>query len=121
MRVNECIQCIGFPCGDVTYQSYSVPSVEMNPQEFSIILISEAAPANPADYYYAEGKPLFRQTTVQAFKDAGAHVTSMQDILDLGVYLTTAVKCEKQDMASKQTPSKCARLSWNKNWHYSLM
>lgn len=30
-----------------------------------------------------------------AFQDAGAAVESVQDILDLGVYLTTAVKCGK--------------------------
>jgi uracil-DNA glycosylase len=58
-------------------------------------LISEAAPANPDDYYYAEGDPLFQQTTVQAFQDAGAKVASIQDILGMEVYLTTAVKCGK--------------------------
>ena len=58
-------------------------------------MISEAAPVDPTDYYYAVGNPLFQQTTVQAFRDAGAEVTSVQDILNLGVYLTTAVKCAK--------------------------
>jgi uracil-DNA glycosylase len=69
--------------------------VDVKPRDVSIILISEAAPANPGDYYYARGKPLFQQTTVQAFNDAGAEVKSIKDILDLGVYLTTAVKCAK--------------------------
>lgn len=32
---------------------------------------------------------------MQAFINAGADSTSIQDILDLGVYLTTAVKCGK--------------------------
>jgi uracil-DNA glycosylase len=67
----------------------------VDPEKVSIILISEAAPASPADYYYAAGNPLFAQTTVQAFQDAGAKVSSIQDILDLGVYMTTAVKCGK--------------------------
>jgi uracil-DNA glycosylase len=58
-------------------------------------MVSEAAPADPDDYYYAEGNPLFQQTTVQAFNDAGVNVSSVQDILKLGVYLTTAVKCAK--------------------------
>ncbi|UCC49911.1 MAG: uracil-DNA glycosylase [Gemmatimonadota bacterium] len=58
-------------------------------------MISEAAPPDPGDYYYAKGKPLFQETTVQAFRDAGAGVSSIQDILKLGVYLTTAVKCGK--------------------------
>ncbi|MBI5033522.1 MAG: uracil-DNA glycosylase [Chloroflexi bacterium] len=58
-------------------------------------MIAEAAPPDPADYYYAKGNPLFQQTTVQAFKDAGADVSTVRDILNLGVYLTTAVKCGK--------------------------
>ena len=32
---------------------------------------------------------------MQAFHEAGAEVNSIQDIIDLGVYLTTAVKCSK--------------------------
>lgn len=58
-------------------------------------MISEAPPADPAAYYYAEGNPLFAQTTVQAFRDAGAAVSSLDDVVRLGVYLTTAVKCPK--------------------------
>jgi uracil-DNA glycosylase len=95
MRTSECIHCVHFPCDDVNHQGYVVPNVDIHPQKVSVILISEAAPASPTDYYYAGGEPLFEQTTVQAFKDAGASVTSMHDILNLGVYLTTAVKCAK--------------------------
>jgi uracil-DNA glycosylase len=60
-----------------------------------MVLISEAAPTDPGDYYYAQGSPLFEQTTVQAFNEAGAEVSSIQDLLEMGVYFTTAVKCGK--------------------------
>ena len=95
MQVNECVKCEEFPCADAKHSCYIVPDVEVKPDSISMVMISEAAPANPEDYYYAEGDPLFQQTTVQAFNDAGADVSSIQDILDLGVYLTTAVKCGK--------------------------
>jgi uracil-DNA glycosylase len=95
MRVDQCIGCKDFPCTDVRHDCYVIPDVEVAPEKIRIVLISEAAPADPADYYYAAGDPLFQQTTVQAFRDAGAAVESVQDILDLGVYLTTAVKCGK--------------------------
>ena len=95
MRVNECVRCEEFPCADVKHECYIIPGVDVKPDNISMVMISEAAPANPADYYYAEGEPLFQQTTVQAFNDAGAGVSSIQDILGLGVYLTTAVKCGK--------------------------
>jgi uracil-DNA glycosylase len=95
MRVSEHVSCTDFPCADVSHEAYVVPKVDVDPAAISILLISEAAPASLADYYYAAGHPLFAQTTVQAFQDAGARVSSIQDILDLGVYLTTAVKCGK--------------------------
>jgi uracil-DNA glycosylase len=95
MRINELVGCQDFPCADVKHECYVVPNVDVAPERISIILISEAAPASPADYYYAAGNPLFAQTTVQAFQDAGAKVASIPDILNLGLYLTTAVKCGK--------------------------
>lgn len=95
MRVSKHVECTEYPCADVRHECYVIPDIEMKPDDVSIILISEAAPADPADYYYAEGDPLFQQTTVQAFNNAGADVSSIQDLLDLGVYLTTAVKCGK--------------------------
>lgn len=95
MRIDQCVGCKAFPCVDVRHEGYVVPEVEIDPDAVSIAMISEAAPADRSDYYYAEGDPLFQQTTVQAFQDAGAAVSSIQDILDLGVYLTTAVKCGK--------------------------
>mgnify|MGYP001122969049 CR=1 FL=1 len=95
MRIDELFGCKTFPCDDVRHECYRLPAVDLNPHDISIILISEVAPPDPADYYYAAGDPLFQQTTVQAFRDAGADVSSVKDILGMGVYLTTAVKCGK--------------------------
>ena len=95
MRTSECVGCTRFPCTDVKHDCYIVPDVAVNPDDVSIVMISEAAPADRRDYYYAPGESLFQQTTVQAFHDAGANVSSIQNILGLGVYLTTAVKCGK--------------------------
>jgi uracil-DNA glycosylase len=111
MRVNECIRCVKFPCDDVNHQCYVVPNVEVRPQQISVAMIAEVAPPDPGDYYYAEGDPLFQQTTVQAFNDAGAHVASVQDILNLGVYLTTAIKCGKTGYGIKATTIReCSRI-----------
>jgi uracil-DNA glycosylase len=111
MRVNQCIGCKDFPCTDVRHDCYVIPDVEVEPERVRFVLISEAAPADPADHYYAAGNPLFQQTTVQAFKDAGAAVESVQDILDLGVYLTTAVKCGKTGYGIQTaTVVECSRI-----------
>jgi len=95
MRISECIGCERFPCRDVRHESYMVPSVDFEPRYVSIVMISEATPAEHSDYYYAVGNPLFQRTTVQAFRDAGSNVSSIEDLIRLGVYFTTAVKCGK--------------------------
>jgi hypothetical protein len=111
VRVNELVGCKDLPCADVKHECYIVPNIDIEPGDVSIILISEAAPQDLGDYYYARGKPLFQGTTVQAFKDAGAEVSSIQDILELGVYLTTAVKCGKTGYGIKAaTIKECSLL-----------
>jgi uracil-DNA glycosylase len=111
MRASDFVGCQGFPCSDVQHESYVVPDADVKPEDISIVLISETAPVTPADYYYAPGNPLFEQTTVQAFRDAGANVTSVQDILRLGVYLTTAVKCGKTGYSVERiTIQECSRI-----------
>ena len=95
MRVSDCVCCSGFPCRDVKHDRCIVPGIDLKPGAVSAIMISESAPDNPGDYYYAKGNPLFQQTTVQAFNDAGVAVSSVKDILSHNIYLTTAVKCGK--------------------------
>src|SRR3972149_2278902 len=111
MQVCKHVKCERFPCLDVRHESHSVPDIDVKPNQVSIILISEATPSDPGDYYYAEGNPLFEQTTVQAFNDAGAAVSSIEDILKRGVYLTTAVKCAKTGYGLKTgTIKECSSL-----------
>ncbi len=95
MKSSDRIVCEDFPCQDTRRASYAIPGIEIDPERISIMLISEAAPENPADNYYAGAEALFARTTLLAFQDAGAKVKSMQDVLDMGIYLTTAVKCGK--------------------------
>ncbi len=95
MLISDHIRCDSFPCEDVKHDFYIVPGIEVSVDDISIVMISEAAPPDPNDYYYAGGDPLFQQTTVQAFRDAGVEVSSIRDLLEMGVYLTTAVKCGK--------------------------
>jgi uracil-DNA glycosylase len=107
VRVSDCIGCETFPCEDVLHDKYIVPQIEVDQKRISVVLISEAAPPDLADYYYTDGDPLFQQTTVQAFSDAGGDdVNSIEDILNMGVYLTTAVKCGKSGYGIKAAPIK---------------
>jgi hypothetical protein len=95
MKPSSIIQCADFPCVDTRRASCLVPDADIDTAQVSVMLISEAALEDPADGYYAGPEALFTRTTVLAFQDAGAKVASIQDILAMGVYLTTAVKCGK--------------------------
>ena len=114
MLVNECIHCPLFPCADVRHDRHYVPDADIEPAGVKTVLISECAAAETSDNYYAPGDPLFARTTLQAFQDAGVPVDSLQDILDRGVYLTTAVKCAKTGYGiARATVLTCSRLLEN--------
>jgi uracil-DNA glycosylase len=111
MKINEKINCPDFPCKDVDTRSYTLPDRDIHVENTRIIMITEAPPDDRADYFYSRGNPFYLQTTLQAFRDAGADVASMVDILDLGVYITTAIKCGKTQYAvSSETMQNCSRL-----------
>ena len=111
MKINERIKCPDFPCTDIDRNGYVIPPVDVDAEKIRILMITEASPNDRADYFYSEGNPFYLQTILQAFKDAGADVSTMQDILDLGVYITTAVKCGKTGYAvSLDTMKNCASM-----------
>ena len=111
MRVSECIQCSTFPCMDVKTDAHIVPDIEFDPALVSLVLISEAAPEDSGNYYYAEGDPLFQQTTLQSFISAGIAVDSFRELQDMGIYFTTAVKCAKTGYGIKAaTIKECSLL-----------
>jgi len=93
---------------DVNKNRYVVPDLEIEPDQIRTLMISEAPPQDAGDYFYAQNNPFYMQTTAQAFNDAGFHVSSMKDVLDLGVYVTTAIKCAKTAYAiSPETIENC--------------
>jgi uracil-DNA glycosylase len=108
---SKCVRCSDFPCLDVNKDCYRIPDVEVDPAKIKVFMVSEAPPTEPNDYFYAKGSPFYMQTTSQAFKDAGFEVTSMEDVLNLGVYITTAIKCGKTKYSiSSKTVENCSSL-----------
>lgn len=111
MKPVKYIGCSDFPCFDVNKSVYLRSAVDIQPEKVKVVMISEAPPENQEDYFYAAGEPFYLKTTLQAFNDAGISVSSMQDILDLGFYLTTAVKCSKtQYGVSAATIKNCSHI-----------
>jgi len=69
----------------------------IDPQAVRVALVCEALPENDGDYFYSGGDSLFVTNTIQAFKSAGFDdVTSIADIVKMGVYLTVAVKTHRE-------------------------
>ena len=76
--------------------SLQLPDCELDAQKVKVIMINEVPPQNPDDYFYSNAPaPDYMKTTLGLFGQAGVAVKSIQDILDLGIYITTAVKTPK--------------------------
>jgi hypothetical protein len=105
------VKCEAFPCSDVVTGNYIVPGIRLDPLRVRAVMVSEALPPDVNDYYYAEGDPLFQRTTVQAFRDAGVDAGSIGELLGMGFYFTTAVKCGKTGYGVKSgTVKECSLL-----------
>jgi uracil-DNA glycosylase len=111
MNVSGRVECRDFPCIDVVHARYTIPSVEIDLAAVQILMISEAPPPDPSDDFYAPGDPWYLQTTLQAFDQAGIEASSVADLIAVGVYITTAVKCGKTGYAiSAQTVRTCSEI-----------
>ena len=95
MKIDSQIQCHNFPCMDVKQEVYQIPQIDLDPESIRMIIISESVPKNPGDDYYQTGMPGYVRSTLMAFKDAGVEAKSIQDLIDKGIYFTSAVKCAK--------------------------
>ena len=59
-------------------------------------MVSEVPAQNPDDGFYSgKPQPNYMRSTLGLFEQAGVCAKSMEDILSLGIYITTAVKTPK--------------------------
>lgn len=72
-------------------------SIEIDPLTVRAIMINEVVPSDPSQDFYGAAHAAYLDTTIPLFQMAGAEVTSIQDILELGIYITNAVKTPKSD------------------------
>ncbi len=109
MKINTALSCT-CDCPDVDGIRY-FEKVECDPGLIRLMMISESMPADMGDYFYSSGESRFIKTTNQAFKDAGYEFSTASDYLNAGVYLTTAIKCRKNDyLVSSDTLRNCSSI-----------
>lgn len=74
-------------------------NVEVNPDMIRAILINEIVPSCPENDFYGKPDAAYMTTTIPLFRKAGIEVSSVQDILNNGIYITNAVKTPKTEYA----------------------
>ena len=71
--------------------------VEIRFESIRAVMINEVVPENPEDDFYADPGELYLSTALALFKKAGLDVNGIQDVLDMGIYVTNAVKTPKAE------------------------
>ena len=73
-----------------------VPDVVLETNSIKMIMISEVPPANSDDYFYSRNpNAAFLSCALALFKESGVRFNTIDDIIDYGIYITTAVKTPK--------------------------
>jgi len=80
-------------------QHIQLNDLELDPLKIRAILINEAVPCDPSQDFYGRQDAAYLSTTIPLFQKAGFKVQSIQDILQLGIYITNAVKTPKTEYA----------------------
>lgn len=72
-------------------------NIEIDPSAIRAVMINEVVPSDPLQDFYGIPDAEYLKTTIPLFREAGAEVGSIQDILQMGIYLTNAVKTPKTE------------------------
>ena len=73
------------------------PDCELDPAMIKVIMINEVVPKDPNDWFYSETPEAEnRRTVFGLFERAGVCVDSMSELIDRGIYITTALKTPKE-------------------------
>lgn len=73
--------------------------VNIEPETIQAIMINEVVPADSDDDFYGTFDSAYMSTAIPLFQKAGIDVSSIHDILNLGIYITNAVKTPKSEYA----------------------
>ena len=74
-------------------------NIEIDPLMIKAIMINEVVPSDVLQDFYGVPNADYLKTTIPLFQGAGAEVKSIQDILQMGIYITNAVKTPKTKYA----------------------
>lgn len=71
--------------------------LDINPLKIAAIMINEVVPIDPAQDFYGQSEAEYLKTTIPLFQKAGLQVNDIHEILNMGIYITNAVKTPKSN------------------------
>ncbi len=74
-------------------------NISIDPHTIQAIMINEVVPSDPLQDFYGSPDADYLKTTIPLLQGAGTQVTSIQDVLQKGIYITNAVKTPKTGYA----------------------
>ena len=74
-------------------------NIDIDPLTIKAIMINEVVPSDPLQDFYGTSDADYLKTTIPLLQGAGTEVTSIQDILQMCIYITNAVKTPKTEYA----------------------
>lgn len=80
-----------------TMEHIQLNNLEIDLLKIKAIMINEVVPSDPAQDFYGQSTADYLTTTIPLFQKAGFQLSGIQDILQMGVYITNAVKTPKSD------------------------
>lgn len=99
ININEYLNNI-VTTNNIASGNIQLPDVTIDINKIKVIMINEVPPINPEDYFYSKSKnPDYMKTVLKLFQNAGIKVNNICDIIEMGIYITTAVKSPKQEYA----------------------
>lgn len=73
-----------------------LPELVLDPETVRVVMLNEIVPADPAeDFYGSAPEPAYLESVFPLFREAGSGASSVEELLELGIYLTNAVKLPK--------------------------
>ena len=76
-----------------------INNIDIDPLTIKAIMINEVVPSDPLQDFYGTPDADYLKTTIPLLQGAGTEVTYIQDILQMGIYITNAVKTPKTEYA----------------------
>jgi uracil-DNA glycosylase len=111
MPNQSCIECRIFPCSDIDKTWYQAPSLSVDPTQIQLVMITDHPPQHNDGENLTEDDVFNMHTMSLAFRDAGLQLASLKAMLNIGIYVTSAIKCAKKNEAvSLTTIEECSQL-----------